>query len=1056
MAFVLPLPSNSPLAGLLDSEPHVRSSCSIASIRSTGTVQHTRLRSFSSSSFSSAGSNLLPVSLRRRNLSSEDYSSTVRSASTINLGLHSIRSPFDRRSGSAATSRRTSLASSCNGQKCLNPVLRAGPEPLSSDPVAKSNHEDSGVSLASSSSGSNLDDDEAVEDGDITVQHEEPLANEVEGRSSSPVISPAAEAPAFSKWVTKLRKRRQRPVPWTSPRKERWVLDDFDKRSSSPSKPARCSAHHKSDSQNSSLRFITSVRSATATLASASIATISRQWRRGHQRSSLISGSDPRPSIDSVCSVMDDAARQRAKKRREKLEELIRTEESYVADVKALSNAYCTVLPLQHTTTSFTRATTKRVIADILQLHDDMLGRLHHEVPFAEYDRTLAMESNVTKQTSKNHNRWHSVDGIPAHFTPKRAVLATIRQGRRSLNISRSDDHEETILRCSPQTIGAVAEIFANHLYRFAVYEEYGANYEMVQSDVEDSQRNVSNWFEYDKAIEAISAHINPLRSRQANQKKAMTVKDLLIKPIQRIPRYELLFADLANLTPVCDDPNAHATIEELRVRLGEVCQQVNAAKETPPTRVRAMATTWLIGERLAFSSQIPRSMFLKLLGPVSLCGCLYIAYRSRERIKGLYVICILFDTHLVLASANEDHPTYNILACIMLAHATLEETDNQKGLQCHTAPHSWKVVFESSGKMYELIMSACSAVEADAWRNHVCAAIDRQSQAETEDGRNALPLSCPLAGEMRSVGKALGKPSSFVRKMSRAATVGPSSDMNQVIIKNTQAVKEVQENGSQTSLQIPRSQSVQSPVHIQTLAPRRGDRLRLEGILADVWSRDVLPYPGMMRRSDPIRASANHVIRKFSMASITSNFSSSKRTPSYTSVNSGRKEDTAPSRASRSSRHDSFTTATSRHIRPVPVNFHTAPDQFLPADFDIQDPAKSAKKSAFRTFTLTMERPFGPLLSNENKPSSLRRAQSVREDVPDDHSPPMCSPTPPPLQSQAEDRPSRPEPPVYSVVQESVNYATALQPKTNPPPREALPARTPKKTKSRLFRMFH
>jgi hypothetical protein len=35
---------------------------------------------------------------------------------------------------------------------------------------------------------------------------------------------------------------------------------------------------------------------------------------------------------------MDEGARQRARKRREKLEELIRTEESYVADVKALSN----------------------------------------------------------------------------------------------------------------------------------------------------------------------------------------------------------------------------------------------------------------------------------------------------------------------------------------------------------------------------------------------------------------------------------------------------------------------------------------------------------------------------------------------------------------------------------------------------------------------------------------------------------------------------------------------------------------------------------------------
>lgn len=35
---------------------------------------------------------------------------------------------------------------------------------------------------------------------------------------------------------------------------------------------------------------------------------------------------------------MDEAAKQRSKKRRDKLEELIRSEESYVADLKALLN----------------------------------------------------------------------------------------------------------------------------------------------------------------------------------------------------------------------------------------------------------------------------------------------------------------------------------------------------------------------------------------------------------------------------------------------------------------------------------------------------------------------------------------------------------------------------------------------------------------------------------------------------------------------------------------------------------------------------------------------
>ncbi|KAK4900144.1 hypothetical protein LTR28_001451, partial [Elasticomyces elasticus] len=53
-------------------------------------------------------------------------------------------------------------------------------------------------------------------------------------------------------------------------------------------------------------------------------------------------GSEPRTSIDSnapsLSPWLDEAARQRSRKRREKIEELIRTEENYVADLKALTN----------------------------------------------------------------------------------------------------------------------------------------------------------------------------------------------------------------------------------------------------------------------------------------------------------------------------------------------------------------------------------------------------------------------------------------------------------------------------------------------------------------------------------------------------------------------------------------------------------------------------------------------------------------------------------------------------------------------------------------------
>jgi hypothetical protein len=71
----------------------------------------------------------------------------------------------------------------------------------------------------------------------------------------------------------------------------------------------------------------------------------------------------------------------------------------------------------------------------------------------------------------------------------------------------------------------------------------------------------------------------------------------------------------------------------------------------------------------------------------------------------------------------------------------------------------------------------------------------------------------------------------------------------------------------------------------VPVLAPQRNERIRLEGLLSDVWSRDILPFPGMTSRvrSEHVRASASHMMRKLSVASIASNFT--KRSTSMASI---------------------------------------------------------------------------------------------------------------------------------------------------------------------------
>lgn len=403
------------------------------------------------------------------------------------------------------------------------------------------------------------------------------------------------------------------------------------------------------------------------------------------------------------------------------------------------------------------------------------------------------------------------------------------------------------------------------------------------------------------------------------------------------------------------------------------------------------MQKAWRIGERLTFSNQVPRSVYLRILGQVRLCGCLFIAFRGQSRIKGLYVICILFEDTLLLATCEEDSPTrYDTLAGIPLKSAMIEDCRHSHGLRCSTTPHAWKLVFGKNGRSYELIFVACSAEESSIWQANMTSAIERIAQDITTCRRAPLELHSPLLNDMQPLRDNSARNLSLQRPNAdhfvTSAILPPT--ICEVRITNTQAIKDFPEAPSQTSLQLLRSYSTATTTHVPTLTPRRAQRQRLEKILDDVWTKDVLPYPGMIRRTtDPIRASANHVMRKFSMASITSNFSATKRSLSYTSIGSWRKEDVIPGKALTSSKSGSDDGVTknsnksSRTHRPPLVNFHSTPDAFLPVDFELEDPMiTKRKKSALRTLTASFERPCSPLVSGTNRQSIYNQPKLIHE----------------------------------------------------------------------------
>lgn len=285
--------------------------------------------------------------------------------------------------------------------------------------------------------------------------------------------------------------------------------------------------------------------------------------------------------------------------------------------------------------------------------------------------------------------------------------------------------------------------------------------------------------------------------------------------------------------------------------------------------------------------------------------------------------------------------------------------------MQCHTAPHTWKLLFESQHRVFEIMLSACSAKEGDEWKSNLSGRITAENRDSSEGRSNVHDLLSIIPESFKPLSSAFSHVQSLARRMSiqRAATLVSKAAMRQVVIKDTQALRISTDANARDSIPVARSQSLLSSNHVQTLAPRRAERIRLEVALSDVWTKEVLPYPGMASRrpENPIRASANSVMRKLSMASIASNFS--KRSTSYASVSTassrtmtGSSIDESPYVPNENRRFRSGTNSASRmcpkewnedrHVAGAPrVDFHNAPSAFLPEDFELKPQQKQSAK---------------------------------------------------------------------------------------------------------------
>lgn len=74
-------------------------------------------------------------------------------------------------------------------------------------------------------------------------------------------------------------------------------------------------------------------------------------------------------------------------------------------------------------------------------------------------------------------------------------------------------------------------------------------------------------------------------------------------------------------------------------------------------------------------------------------------------------------------------------------------------GLQCHTCPFSWKIVFECDCQLYEIMLTACTPKEEDEWRSR----LEREPVMKSpEHGPSDLNSSVFL--NIKSLGTVFGK----------------------------------------------------------------------------------------------------------------------------------------------------------------------------------------------------------------------------------------------------------------------------------------------------------
>lgn len=432
--------------------------------------------------------------------------------------------------------------------------------------------------------------------------------------------------------------------------------------------------HRLSDSSSG---LIHSMKTASFTNASFSVAPKSSRFARSTD-SYLMRAGQNRYSIDSDQPLSngssDDAALRRGFKRQQIIDELITTEETYISDLKALVYLYSTLLASTSSISNKVKIAIERNVVSILHMHEELLMHFRE----ARMRAAARRWADTEVPARLGHQREsHSQRSGGDMLSREVAVHHRVRSSVATVEVF--DSHPRHSGSAEPIDVFEIISILKLASKDFHAYEEYCANFELVGPELRKHSPHI--WPTYESGIESLARVIMTIDQRHVNDHRGLTVSDLLIKPIQRLTKYPLLLEQLLNSTPVSDAPSTHVKLETVLQDIRSMVQMVDLARENPYTK-QQIQRRWLLQERLSFSKLNITAEQFRSLGSVELCGILHMAHQSNVGVSGCYVVCVLFDEHLLIALPAGAIGKFETMALIQLSDLRIEAPNDGKGEQ--------------------------------------------------------------------------------------------------------------------------------------------------------------------------------------------------------------------------------------------------------------------------------------------------------------------------------------------------------------------------------------